>query len=338
MPRIKLFLMRHSKSCSNHTRSGAKDAEDGDDPAVIVSQAIRDPGLSVVGARNAKAYGPILRAKLRSVGFDRSIVAASTLRRAQDTARLVFGDHHRLVALGHFAENGNIPENTPAKTSYTAPDWHRFLGHLSTLAKEGDSIAVVGHGSYLRSLWPRLTGHARRERLNNLDGILLDIDVSPKGCHVHSFKEIPYTGSSMMSADKCQLPDRQKITAINKAMTRKQRGGNGSTGMPLTYHTGNEPQTYSTTPTGTGLAGQNASWVRAPLTQSGGRRSQRTRRNSRLQNGGFSAEIMGAFAANGARLMPIAAYMGYKMYNNEKKSRKSRKSRKSWKSRRTRRN
>jgi len=337
IPRIKLFLMRHSKSCSNHTRFGAADPEDNSDPAVIISQAIRDPGLSSVGARNAKTYGPILKAKLRREKFasggieafdvDGAIIAASSLRRAQDTARLVFGDHNRLVTLGHFAENGSIPENTPAKGPYTAPDWHRFLGHLSNLAKEGDSIVVVGHGSYLRSLWPRLTGRARRDRLNNLDGILLDIDVSPKGHRVHSFKEIPYTGTSFVTdTDKCQMPDRRKIADITRdRMTRKQRGGNGSTGMPLTYHTGTQPQTYSTAPTGVGLAAQTANWVREPLTQSGGRRkSQRHgRRNRRTQEGGFNAAIMGSFAANGARLIPIAAYLGYNMYKNQPKGRKT---------------
>jgi len=339
MPRIKLFLMRHSKSCSNHTRTAALDHDDPEDPAVIVSQAIRDPGLSVVGYRNAEAYGPVLKAKLRSSGrfgfdVDRAIIAASTLRRAQDTARLVFGA--RPIALGHFAENGELPENTPAKGAYTAPDWDRFLGHLSNLVKDKDgaSVVVVGHGSYLKSLWPRLTGDARRDRLNNMDGILLDIDVSPKGCHVHSFKEIPYTGASFTSGtDQCKMPDRHKIAAIHKGMVRKQRGGNGSMGMPLTYFTGNQPQDCFSDATGKGLVGQNDNWIRAPLRQSGGRsrsreggfgvRAKRTRRNSRLQNGGFSAEIMGAFAANGARLLPIATYMGYKMYSNQKKGRKT---------------
>jgi phosphohistidine phosphatase SixA len=329
--------MRHSKSCSNHTRSAASDHENPTDPAVIVSQAIRDPGLTVVGARNAKIYGPILKAKLQRLGFgpESAIVAASSLRRAKDTASLVFGKPAR--GLGHFAENGRLPENTPANGPYTAPDWNKFLGHLSAIVKDGDSVAMVGHGSYLRSLWPRLTGHARRDRLNNMDGILLDIDVSPRGCKVHSFKEIPYTGPSMMTADKCKLPDTRKIADISKRMTRKQRGGNGSTGMPLTYHTGNQPQTYSTTPTGVGLTGETANWIRPPLTQSGGRRSRRsqgggfglrakrTRHTLRALHGGFTAEIMGSFAANGARLMPVAAYLGYNMYKNQKKGRKSRK-------------
>jgi broad specificity phosphatase PhoE len=340
MPRIKLFLMRHSKSCSNHTRSAAADTEDPTDPAVIVSQSIRDPGLSVVGARNAKAYGPVLKAKLLGEAFDvdRAIIGASRLRRAKDTARFVFSDHHRFKSLGHFAENGELPENTPAKGPYTAPDWNKFLGHLSKLVKEGASVVVVGHGSYLRSLWPRLTGHARKERLNNMDGILLDIDVSPNGFKVHSFKEIPYTGPSMMTADKCHVLDIYKIVDITRdRMTRKQRGGNGSTGMPLTYHTGNQPQTYSTTPTGVGLTDETATWIRPPMTQSGGRRSQKRlfnyrakrsrksqgRRSRPRQEGGFTAEIMGSFAANGARLLPVAAYLGYNMYKNQK-SRKTR--------------
>jgi len=339
MPRIKLFLMRHSKSCSNHTRSAASDTEDPADPAVIVSQAIRDPGLSVVGARNAKAYGPILKAKLRREAFDvdGAIIGASSLRRAKDTGSLVFGTRTR--GLRHFAENGSVPENTPARGPYTAPDWNKFLEHLSTVVKEGDSIAVVGHGSYLRSLWPRLTGRVRRDRLNNMDGILLDIDVSPRDFKVHSFKEIPYTGASMMTADKCHVLDKYKIADITRGMTRKQRGGNGSTGMPLAYfQDGAQMRGTFGEPTGVGLAGSSGSWVRSPLQQTGGRRTKhsltvrkvrtkRTRRNRFPQEGGFSASIMGSFAANGARLMPIAAYLGYNMYKNQKSRKTIKKSR-----------
>ena len=43
------------------------------------------------------------------------------------------------------------------------------------------------------------------------------------------------------------------------------------------------------------------------------------------QIGGFSPSVMGAFAANGMRLVPMAGYMGYRMYSNEKKKRRTHK-------------
>ena len=247
MTRIKLFLMRHSTSCSNHVRTLAAEA-------VTTSQAIRDPGLTDIGARNARAYGPRLQARLRKEGFDcdHALIGASALGRAQETARLVFG-RRRPVTLRDFTENGQIPENTPEESAYAAPHWTGFLGHLSTLVKEGDSVAVVGHGSFLRSLWPRLTGSVRSDRLNNMDGILLDADIGPRGLKVHSFVEIPYRGPSS-DGDRCNVRDTRKIAAVQK--------------------------------------------------------------------GGFSASIMGAFAANGMRLLPVAAYMGYKMYSNKRVTRK----------------
>jgi phosphohistidine phosphatase SixA len=330
MPRITLFLMRHSKSCSNHTRS------DESDPSIAISKSIRDPCLSAVGTRAARRYSAILHAHLYKYGFDanRALICASMLGRAQDTARIVFG--RRPIVLPHFAENGAIPENTPKGHAYAAPSWPRFIAHLSTLVGEGDAVVVVGHGSYLKSLWPHLTGAQKATRLNNLDGILLDADIGPKGLRVRSFKEILYTGPSMMSGpDKCAIVDTRKIAAIRKGMTRKQqkqrskrskrskrsqRGGNGSTGMPLAYfQDGAQMKGTFAEPTGVGLAGTTSSMVRAPLMQSGGR--VRTRKNRR-QGGGFSAAIMGSFAANGAKLMPLAGYMGYKMYSNQKKTRK----------------
>jgi broad specificity phosphatase PhoE len=313
--------MRHSKSCSNYTRSFANNAENTDDPDVYVSQRIRDPRLSVAGASVAKGYRTQLQSRLRKNGFDvgHAMICASTLRRAQDTAYLVFG--RRPIVLPHFAENGNLPENTPEGSAYAAPSWVHFIAHLSSLVKDGDSVVVVGHGSYLRSLWPRLTGAVMHRRLNNLDGILLDADIRADGLRVRSFKEIPYghatLGIGIHGSDKCTLHDTRKIAAIRRVMrTRKQRGGNGSTGMPLAYfQDGAQMKGMFGEPTGVGLAGTSNSMVRMPLQQRGGK----TRK--RRQGGGFSAAIMGSFAANGIKLMPLAGYMGYKMYSNQRKRR-----------------
>jgi broad specificity phosphatase PhoE len=312
MPRIKLFLIRHSKSCSNHVREGESDDD--------ISKGIRDPGLSTVGFKNARRYGPVLRKRLASVGFDTggALITASTLRRAQDTAFLIFGRRPSIVP--HFAENGKIPENTPEGHLYAAPQWPLFVKHLSTLVGEGDSVAVVGHGSYLRSLWPRLTGFKKTERLNNLDGILLEADIGAHGLKVHSFKEIPYRGPSFTGvSDQCSVRDTRKIGALRRDMGHKQRGGNGSAGMPLAYfQDGAQLKGTFGEPTGVGLANPTTAWVRPPLNQTGG-----SRRFSKKQGGGFSPSIMGGFASNGARLIPVAAYMGYNMYSNQKKTRRA---------------
>jgi len=307
MTHIKLFLLRHSKSCSNYTRS------DEPDPNVAISKCIRDPNLSSIGSRAARRYSPLLLSLLNRHGFkpDDALICASTLRRAQNTATLIFGK--KPIIVPNFAENGAIPENTPEGNAYTAPSWSRFIAYLSKLVKEGDSVAVIGHGSYLKSLWPRLTGSSRAKRLNNLDGILLDADISSRGLRVHSFKEILYKGPSMMSGpDKCTIADIHKIAVIRKEMTRKhrsQQGGNGSMGMPLAYfQDGAQMSGRFGEPTGVGLAGLTNSMIRAPL----------------QQTGGFSAAVMGSFAANGSKLMPLAGYMGYKMYSNQKKTIKKR--------------
>jgi phosphohistidine phosphatase SixA len=316
--------MRHSKSCSNHVRSGDSD------PNIVVSKEIRDPGLSTLGSSAAHAYASILRRRLAEKGFelDRAFIGASALRRAQDTARIVFG-RDRIATLPHFTENGQIPENTPAGRPYAAPNWPRFVAHLSTLVTEGQSVAVVGHGSFLLSLWPRLTGSPRSKRLNNLDGILLDADIDSRGLRVHSFEEL-HAPVTKGSSDTCGIPDMQKISVIRKRMTRKQKGGNGSTGMPLAYfQDGAQMRGTTAAATGVGLAG---SWFRAPLHQTGGSRrrtrrqrggfgsrAERGRHSLRSQNGGFTPSIMGSFASNGMQLLPVAGYMGYKMYSNQKR-------------------
>jgi hypothetical protein len=111
-------------------------------------------------------------------------------------------------------------------------------------------------------------------------------------------------------------------------MVHKQKGGNGSAGMPLAYfQDGAQLKGAFGEPTGVGLANPTQAWVRPPLQQTGGssRFSKKQNGFSRhSQNGGFSPSIMGGFAANGARLIPVAAYMGYKMYSNQKKNKKTR--------------
>ena len=290
--------MRHSKSCSNHLRQGAEN----------ISSQIRDPGLTVLGRQKAIAYGPILRTNLANNGFnvDSAIVCASTLKRAQDTARLVFDKEPRI--LQGFSENGVVPENTPASGSYEKPDWKMFLKQLQLIAKDGDSLSVVGHGSYLRSLWPLLTGAERKERLNNMDGLLCEADLTENGLHVTSYKEIPCSDLVAHGSDTCSLGDTEKI----KRLSSMKGGAN----MPLAFFK-DGAQMQGTYGEATG-----ASWFRPTLYQTGGKK----------QRGGFSPSVMGSFATNGLRLMPVAAYMGYKMFTRKK----AKKAKKAKKTRRTR--
>jgi len=301
--RIKFFLMRHSKSCSNLVRATDEDA----------SQSIRDPGLTQMGAQAARAYGPRLRQKLAAEGFDvgNAVITSSKLQRAKETATLVFS--RAPIALPFTTEFGVFLENTPAASPYQAPQWQPFLAALCKHVKDGDSVALVAHGSYLRSLWPRLTGRPRKERLKNMDGILVEATLSPTQLRVHSAKEILYSGPSMDSkSDQCKTGDKQKIARYRRD-TMKQRGGSSqSIGY---FNNGLQMRGTEGSPTGTGLAGMTDDYARAPLPQSGGRTRKR-------QGGGFSASVMGAFASNGLRLLPLAGYMGYRMYSNDASTRK----------------
>jgi phosphohistidine phosphatase SixA len=306
MPRIKLFLMRHSKSCCNHIRHNEAD--------IPLSQEIRDPALSIEGYRVASEYGPRIRSCLQKAGFNvpTALITSSRLRRAKETASLIFGRPSK--PLNHFAENGAIPENTPAGATYEKPSWSSYVKQIAALAKDGDSVATVGHGSYLLSLWPMLTGQERNERLNNLDGILLDISVSSSGqAVVHGHRELRCLIKPRDHADKCTAVDNRKIATLSKMTTFRKRGKStkkrsrsqrgGFTNLPLGYvQPGGQFAGTSAQATGTDTVfPTTGDFVRAPLSQSGG----------------FSPAIMGAFASNGARLMPFAGYMGYRMYTNQ---------------------
>jgi len=100
--------------------------------------------------------------------------------------------------------------------------------------------------------------------------------------------------------------------------------------MPLAYfQDGAQMRGTEGSETGVGLAGMSSGFVREALIQTGGKR--------RTLRGGFSPSVMGAFAANGARLIPLAAYMGYKMYSNDSGShhRRTKKSKRSKKNNRS---
>lgn len=310
MTRFNLLLMRHSKSCSNHLRHGTEDEEQ-----IQESQHVRDPGLSALGVKMATGYGRGLIARMGSFN-PVTVVGASALRRARETAQLVFGIQN-IETWSHFTENGEIPENTPEGQPYQPPNWKEFLKSVVANKRvvDGANVVAVGHGSFLFGLGLWL--HKKnRKSLHNLDALLLDITVEPNGRYVvHSLKEYPWTGSlteADHNQDKCRITtSRNKIMGGNRMRrTRKHRGGGG---LPLSYFLdGNQMREGGAEQTGVGLGGSSLSWARAPLSQTGG----------------FTPSIMSGFAANGMRLAPLASYVGYKQFSNWKSKRKSKTHRK----------
>jgi broad specificity phosphatase PhoE len=178
-------------------------------PLVAASQRVRDPALSEVGRAMAAAYGPRLCRRLAAEGFPvaDALIASSGLRRAADTAALLFPGC-RVATLPHIMEHGAIPENTPGRRTRrrrTRPSWRLFLRHLATATAATD-IVVVSHGSFLRDeVWSAIApGRRPHGRLENLAGFLVEGQLSPTGrLRVERLVELPYTGAADAPTDRC---------------------------------------------------------------------------------------------------------------------------------------
>lgn len=295
---IQLFLVRHSRSCSNYLRNVA-DSHDLDHPLVHASQTLLDPALTMVGRRMAEHHGPTLRRQLAAAGLDVSspdvLVGSSGLRRARETAQILFPGR-RVIHLPHIKERGDIPENTPRGAARCKPDWRAFLRCL--YKQPQTQFAVVGHGSYLRyDAWPAVSRKPHTP-FNNLDGFLVEGLLSPEGrLRVHHVHEIPYAADVRPDgADRCPtLPAsvERKIVAHKRTMRhrshrktagrkharrqthrrrqtrkqKKQRGG-AATPMPLAYfQDGAQMRGTYADPTGASLASSSPAWIRQPMTQ-----------------------------------------------------------------------
>jgi phosphohistidine phosphatase SixA len=223
MTRIKLFLMRHAKSCSNHVRESSNT-----DPIIKIARSIRDPGLSVNGRQMAANYGSRLCKRLEAAGFecDKALIASSGLRRAHDTARAVFGRNPTTVR--HFKESDTIPKQD---SNYTTPNWRAFIKHLSTLVTDNDHVAVIGHRSFLTNqMWPSITGGKKYAgRVNNLDGVLIEGDIIDGQLQISRVREFKYDGTAPAKvSDKCSVPEQERyiqreLRAHTRKMSAKQR-------------------------------------------------------------------------------------------------------------------
>ena len=233
---MRLVFIRHSHSISNEMR-------DIGEPG---SQDVRDPGLSKKGLQEARAYGPKLRSLLKThIDLSKATFASSPLLRARQTLGLLFpGSVKKVLPL--FGENGAIPENTPAGQTYQTPDLKKTLAEVRRL---GDTVVIVGHGSFLTStVWPAFVG-THHSKFHNLDGFI----VTPEG-----ITEIPHL--SRMTLRKTRI--KKKYTKRTRRHRRqKQRGG----GLPLAYFSPGSTQGYAHGSTGRGLEGSNDTWARTAL-------------------------------------------------------------------------
>ena len=346
MVHVKLFLMRHSRSCSNLARDNATTEEE-----TRASQQIRDPALSQIGLAMARSYGPRLQAKLRDMGLnpDTALLGSSYLRRARETIAALFPDREYHL-FSHFKEYGNIPENTPAGILYQKPNFKRFIQHVSEVQADtgATEFVIVGHGSFLRyDAWASLS-KTPHKRFGNLDGFLIEADMEDGYLKNLQRRDVPHRATipTPTNTDGCLVPQPlppAKIAARTKRMargrktqkqskTQKQRGGScrqtGGGSMPLAYFKDGAQfmGTYAE-PTGVGIGVGSGSMIRDPITQTGGRR------RTQKQHGGFSPSVMGSFLSTGSRLVPVAAYMGYKLWTG-KKTHKTNKTRKARRTRR----
>lgn len=189
---VRIFVIRHSKSCSNLAREAAPLTARGQGsshPDVLASENLKDPGLTFAGRALADGYRAKLHRRLARLGFEVSAMrsGASPLLRARQTAKLLFPNSRVEVFTG-LGEEGEVPENTPAGQRYARPNWDLFLQAVAALAmQEGaHDIAVVAHGSFIRRVVSSLTREPKMPRLCNLSGFLLT-------CRLHRDRHLVVT-------------------------------------------------------------------------------------------------------------------------------------------------
>ena len=318
MVRFRICILRHSKSCSNLLLERGQNG-----------QNVRDPGLTSLGRTAAEKYSPVLQSILRANGFDleNTVVGASPLLRAQETARTLF-PNTIIHQFDQLSEHGHIPENIPRCRTISDKGWNVFLKWLvkTYSAQSSVSIVAVGHRTFFRK--EVLSPLGKDIPLSNMDGAIVEYD-SDTG-KTKFIKYILYGKKIETHGDRCIISTPQKIKShgyssmksrsrntrtarkSRKAGKSSQRGG----GLPYLY---NQMSTMSDTPTGVGLGATSSAWIRDPISQSGGKRQNKT---CKCQGGGFSPSAMGHFVANGLSLLPAAGFMYYRSTN--KKTRKTR--------------
>jgi hypothetical protein len=95
---------------------------------------------------------------------------------------------------------------------------------------------LVGHGSFLTSLWPELTGKKRAEKLKNMDGILIEdgryteilaprLSRKPDSCRVRDTRKLRL---SRMGAkfSRARTAKRAQKARKTRKQRKAQRGGN----------------------------------------------------------------------------------------------------------------
>ncbi len=177
----------------------------------------------------ARVYGPRFRALLQKrfgiqPAADTTLIGSSGLRRARETAQLLFphaADH--VVHLPHVKEFGDIPENTPSRVKRCRPSFREFLQHLHTLPATITTVICVAHGSFLgKEVWPIVAPGRTHKKFGNLDAIVVRTGLTADGRLLEPrTTELTWHGRRPTGGDRCSRRV-ERIVARHRRTQKKR--------------------------------------------------------------------------------------------------------------------
>jgi len=197
---------------------------------------IPNPVLSKHGKIMCREYGPVLKERLEAAGIDfgSALLGGSYLRRATETATLLFPGH-TVARVPYLTEAGDVPVNQP-DGGFTS-SWPDALRHLAGTGRS--QFVIVSHGNYMRErVWPSVSREPSAY-MGNLDTIVIRGFLTREGNLLQPrVDRIDYDGrlTTESPGDSCSLPRSlayihqlarrtKKQQLADQARMRKQKGG-----------------------------------------------------------------------------------------------------------------
>lgn len=155
-----------------------------------------------------REYSSVLQQRLMTEGIDldTALIGGSYLRRAQQTASLLF-PNRPIQLVPHITEPGALPVNTPAGGLAHPSSWPDALVHLANTGKS--QFVIVSHGNFMRyTIWQTLTSKPSTW-MANLDTLIIRGVLTPGGHLLQAtIHRIPYDGrlNHDSKGDFCSLP------------------------------------------------------------------------------------------------------------------------------------
>ena len=278
-----------------HNRSFRNDACD---PLANAIENIPNPVLSKHGKTMCREYGPVLKERLEAAGIDfgAALLGGSYLRRATETASLLFPGH-TVARVPYLTEPGDIPVNQP-DGGFTS-SWPDALRHLAGTGQT--QFVIVSHGNYMRErVWPSVSREPSAY-MGNLDTIVIRGFLTREGNLLRpTAHRIDYDGrlTTESPGDSCSLP--RSLAYIHQLARRTKK-----------QQLADQARMRKPRQTGGWIPSVMGSFVKVPKAPS-----------VTDQKGGFIPSVMGGFVENGLRLIPLCGYLGYKMFKTTRKTKR----------------